>query len=117
VVVQVVLRGPLSSVLGHNKPVRARFWPWLEPFFKVQDFENIQSIPSSLESGSSDPAYPRYSRGNGPRRARPGPGPRRDDGFAGRTANQGPRKARGSLANMTTHRRWVKQQGWSNPQP
>ena len=99
---QVVLRGPLSSVLGHNKPVRARFWPWLEPFFKVQDFENIQSIPSPLERGPPDAAYPKYSRGNGPRRARPAPGPRnkknRDVGFAGRTANQGSRAARGGYS-------------------
>ena len=63
--VQVVLHRPLPSDLAHNTPVRARFWPWLEPFFRVKVFETIQVVFSPLERGPPDVAYPKCSRGAG----------------------------------------------------
>jgi len=107
--VQAVLRRPLSSDLEHNKPVKASVWPWLVPFINVKVFKTIQFVPSPLDRGPPDAAYPKYSRCNGPRRARPGPGPRRDDGFAERTGGESLRTARVLLANMDTHRLRVKQ--------
>ena len=34
---------PLPSDLERNKPVKARFWSWLEPFFLVKVFETTVS--------------------------------------------------------------------------
>ena len=64
-VVQVVIHKPLPSDLAHNKPAGARFWTELQPFFKVKVFAIIRSIPSPLERGPPNAAYPKYSQGAG----------------------------------------------------
>ena len=78
------------------------------PGFHSKQLKTALFLPTN---GPPDAAYPQYSRGNGPRWARPGQGPRRDDGFAERTGGKGSWRAWVLLANMDTHRRRVLQQG------
>ena len=43
-VVQVVIHRPLPRDLEHNKPVKARFWPCLEPFFRRKSLKPFRSF-------------------------------------------------------------------------
>jgi len=53
---------PLSRKLGTNKPVKARFWPWLEPFSVRKSLKPIEVVHSPPAIGlASEPNAPNRS--------------------------------------------------------
>jgi len=54
-----VQRSPLSSEFGTNTTANAKFWPWLEPFFRRKSSKPFQVAPCSLGRGTGI-----HTRGN-----------------------------------------------------